>query len=116
MSIGTFESAKGLRCLRCGTLIRNGRQRCPSCDLDFTASASSEASGASAPSTGAASPAAKAKPRAPKVGVKLCPMCMNSVSENEMTEANGQTICGSCANSLKNKAAKAPPKADGENK
>ena len=119
MALGTVESAKGTRCLRCGTLIRANRPRCPSCDLDFTMSSSSPAPEpvARASSSSRSAPAeSKAKPRKAKEGVKLCPMCMNSVTENEMGEANGQKVCAACANSVKQKAAKPKPEKPDESK
>lgn len=105
----TLVSPRGTRCARCATLIRNNRQRCPSCDLDFNAE--SRSSSKIAPAVSKPQPesngSSRQKPRAAKANAKLCPVCMNSVAEAEMGEVNGQIVCAACATTLKAKAAKA---------
>jgi len=107
----TLQSAQGTRCARCATLIRNNRTRCPSCDLDFAekpASRIAPAVGGSASKPGGGGgDSSRQKPRAAKANAKLCPVCMSSVNESEMSESGGQMVCNPCAVTLKNKAAKA---------
>lgn len=106
-----LQSATGTRCARCATLIRNNRSRCPSCDLEFNApepratSASRVAPAVGAPGSKSSPDSSRQKARA-KPNAKLCPVCMNSVAESEMSEASGQMVCNPCAVVLKNKAAK----------
>jgi len=107
----TLQSAQGTRCARCATLIRNDRSRCPSCDLDFAAPESRPASRITAAvsndSKKSSGDSNRLKPRAAKANARLCPVCMSSVSESEMSESSGQMVCNPCAVTLKAKAAKA---------
>lgn len=43
-------------------------------------------------------------------------MCLNSVTESEMADVNGQKVCAACANSVKQKAAKPKPEKPDESK
>jgi len=121
----TLQTPKGTRCIRCATLIRNSRKNCPSCDLDLTASNSAPANGNGHSKSNskvvsrvgsrvgsAVNPAsdssARNKNRAARAGMKLCPVCMSSVNESEMSESSGQMVCNACAVKLKNKPARAP--------
>lgn len=104
----TMQTAHGTRCARCATLIRNNRTRCPSCDLDFAASESRPASRIAPAVGGSASKpdSNRQKARAAKANARLCPVCLSSVNESEMSETAGQMVCNPCAVTLKNKAAK----------
>jgi rRNA maturation endonuclease Nob1 len=95
------------RCQRCGTKIRNRRTLCPSCGHDLKAVVEPVAEAPTAetqatPSSGVP----MIKKVAAKAGVKMCGICMASVPEAEMVEANGQKVCPSCAENMKNKAMK----------
>jgi len=109
----TLQSAQGTRCARCATLIRNNRQRCPSCDLDFAVSteqprsASRIAAAVSNDSKKSSGDSNRLKARAAKANARLCPVCMSSVNESEMSESGGQMVCNPCAVTLKAKATKA---------
>ena len=84
------------RCARCGTLLRSGRQLCPSCGLDQTAA---EAAGVldEAP----AEAPVETKPAAPRKSI--CPTCMSTVSEDQLVDYDGQRICGDCKERIKAK-------------
>ena len=88
MSTATIE-----RCRRCATQLRNQRQVCPCCGWDLAEAEASEGK----PSI---------KKVAAKAGVKMCPVCMSSIPEEQLVEYQGQKLCSSCADGLKNKAAK----------
>ncbi|HYG78581.1 MAG TPA: hypothetical protein VEK08_26515 [Planctomycetota bacterium] len=92
------------RCLRCATKLRAPRKVCPCCGWDPSAppEEKSEAAG------GDSGKPASHQPRrvTAKAGVKICPVCMNSVAEEQLVEQEGQRVCQSCADSLKSKAAK----------
>jgi len=107
----TLQSAQGTRCARCATLIRNNRTRCPSCDLDFAATEARPPSRVVPAVGGSASKpsgdSGRQKVRAAKANARLCPVCMSSVNESEMSESSGQMVCNPCAVTLKNKALKA---------
>lgn len=100
------------RCKRCATILRNNRTVCPCCSLDIHAPYEP----AEVPSPGsdkAAGPADKGpKKVTAKAGVKMCQICMAAVPEEQLTEHDGQKICPTCAENMRNKAAKkaaAPP-------
>lgn len=106
-----------IRCKRCATILRN-RTVCPSCGLEVSAapaggSGAAKAVGAASASgaakgVGAASASGSAKSvsssvskRNPgKVGMKMCPVCFSSVSEETLVEHNGQKICPECQMNL----------------
>jgi len=125
----TLQTPKGTRCIRCATLIRNSRKNCPSCDLDLTGSSTAASSNGNSKSKvvsrvgTAINPAAKSngspgesgrnKARAARASMKLCPVCMSSVNESEMSESAGHMVCNTCAVKLKNKPARPAPGAPG---
>jgi hypothetical protein len=100
------------RCKRCGTILRNNRTVCPCCSLDIHAPEETADAG---PASGekSAVPAEKGpKKVTAKAGVKMCQICMAAVPEDQLAELNGQKICPTCAENMRNKAAKkaaAPP-------
>lgn len=103
-----MATAAETRCQRCGTKLRHNRVICPSCGLDLNTGA--EPPQAEAPAEPA--PSAQRRKVAAKAGVKICPVCMSSVPEEQIVELDGQNICGTCAENIKAKAAKkaaAPP-------
>lgn len=83
------------RCARCGTLLRGGRQVCPSCGLDQAAmdAPPPEAAAASAVMESGQSPSKKV----------ICPACMMSVPANTLTEFGGQKLCPNCFDQMKAK-------------
>ena len=87
------------RCKRCATILRNNRTVCPCCGWDMNAPAEAAAGGDAPSEKGPRKVAAKA-------GVKMCPICMSSVPEEQLIELDGQKICPTCAENMKNKAAK----------
>jgi len=94
------------RCQRCGTKIRNKRTICPSCGMDLSAAKDQGASEESP-----ATPAIKKV--VAKAGVKMCAICMMSVPDDQLVEQDGQKICPTCAENMKNKALRkssSPPK------
>jgi hypothetical protein len=97
MAVKTLE-----RCLRCGTIMRNGRAYCPSCGWDPKAAPVEEAKPAAAEANQEKGP----KKVVAKAGVKMCPICMASVPEEQMVEHETQKICPNCAENMRNKQAK----------
>jgi len=87
------------RCLRCGTMMRNGRAFCPSCGWDPKAPPPEEIKTEAPQEKGPKKVVAKA-------GVKMCSICMASVPEEQMIEHEGQKICPSCGENMRNKQAK----------
>jgi RNA polymerase subunit RPABC4/transcription elongation factor Spt4 len=85
------------RCARCGTLLRGGRQICPSCGLDQK---SPEASGPAAEALVEEAPV-ETKPAAPRKSI--CPTCMSSVLEDQLVDYEGQRICSDCKERIKAK-------------
>ena len=93
------------RCMCCGTKIRNNRAVCPSCGLDLKAPLPEQPEQNSHDSN-AASGGPGIKKAAAKPGMKICPICLASVPEEQITEQDGQKICPACIENMKNKAAK----------
>jgi RNA polymerase subunit RPABC4/transcription elongation factor Spt4 len=85
------------RCARCGTLLRGGRQLCPSCGLDQQ---SPEATGPLAEVPVAVAPV-ETKTVAPRKSI--CPTCMSSVREDQLVDYEGQRLCGDCKERIKAK-------------
>jgi len=102
MAVATSE-----RCRRCATKIRTPRKVCPCCGWDphEKTSASPDASDVDKPSS---HPIRKV---AAKAGVKICPICLSSVPEEQLVDQDNQKLCSTCAESLRNKSARkgAPP-------
>jgi RNA polymerase subunit RPABC4/transcription elongation factor Spt4 len=88
------------RCKRCSTILRNNRTVCPCCGWDLNAPVETAAAGGEAP--------VERGPRkvVAKAGVRMCPICMSSVPEEQLVEVDSQKICPTCAENMKNKAAK----------
>ena len=88
------------RCRRCGTKMRNSRKVCPCCGYDITGPEPEpeKESDVERPS------AHQIRKVTAKAGVKMCAICMSSVPEGELMEQEGQKICPTCAENLKNKA------------
>lgn len=97
-------NSNNTRCLRCGTLLRNGRNACPSCGLGLGEDESNEAPKAAASSHQSARPAPR--PVAAKSGVRMCPVCMATVAEIDLSDVKGQLICNPCAVALLSKEKK----------
>ena len=88
------------RCRRCGTKMRNSRKVCPCCGYDISGP-EPEAE----PETDAERPSGhQIRKVTAKAGVKMCAICMSSVNEAELLDQDGQKICPTCAENLKNKA------------
>jgi hypothetical protein len=81
------------RCQRCGTILRNTRKICPCCGPEPEPSAEE---------TEHANPGRRVV--AAKAGVRICPVCMTSVPEEQMIDQDNQKICPTCAENMKNKA------------
>lgn len=96
MLVGTDE-----RCARCGTLLRGGRNLCPSCGLDQK----------SAEANPVLNEAALVAPKAAEVKAapnkkSICPACMNSVRDDTMVAYEDSRICPDCAERIKEKKAR----------
>lgn len=84
------------RCARCGTLLRAGRNVCPSCGMDQTAKPE--------PIAAAAAPAQPKNETGPASFKKaICPACMTSVREDTMLEFSKTRMCPSCHERMKGK-------------
>jgi hypothetical protein len=100
MAVKTVE-----RCLRCGTIMRNGRAFCPSCGWDPKAPPVEEVTAEATQGEKEKGP----KKVVAKAGVKICPICTASAPEDQMVEFEGNKICPSCAENMRNKQAKKGP-------
>ena len=100
------------RCRRCGTKIRKDRKVCPSCGMDLAAPPPPEPAVAPDDGTQGGHPIRKV---AAKTGVKICAICMASVPDDQIVEQDGQLICPTCAENVRQKAARkgAPPPPEG---
>lgn len=95
------------RCLRCGTKLRNKRTSCPSCGWDLVMPETENTGPVTAHESGPV-----IKKVAAKANVKICPICLSTVPDDQIVEQDGQKICQTCSENLKQKAAKkaaAPP-------
>jgi len=79
--------------------MRNGRSVCPCCGLDINGSTEM----AAAEDTGGSHTIRKVSAKA---GVKICPVCLESVPEEQLVELDGQKLCPTCADNMRAKAAK----------
>ena len=99
------------RCKRCATVLRNTRTVCPCCGWDMNAPPGTQSG---------ESPAVEKGPKkvTAKAGVRMCPICMSSVAEEQLVDLETQKVCPTCAENMKNKAAKknAPPAQQPEKK
>ena len=89
------------RCRRCGTKIRNQRQACPSCGWDLKEPDPNQAGDDLAEAHGHV-----IKKVSAKANVRICAICMATVPEEQVIEQDGQKICPTCAENIKNKAMK----------
>lgn len=95
-SAATAPSVK-IRCKRCATILRNSRKICPCCNLDVNAPPEVEAQPEAAKTPAAETGPKKPRPATAKTGMKICPICMATVPEAEMTDSNGKRVCPACA-------------------
>lgn len=81
-------AAEILRCKRCGTILRGGRTACPSCGTEVGATSESPVPKSTAPRKGGWAQATES--------ASLCPMCMATVSAEDLREYEDQKICTNC--------------------
>lgn len=84
------------RCLRCGTLMRGLREICPCCGW--------EKANAGAPAVAAP---VESRRGSSKTGMKICPLCLSTVPEAELSDVGGQKLCAVCSEAMLKKANKA---------
>jgi hypothetical protein len=72
--------------------------------LDLGGDGSTEAVATASSAQQAGRPAAR--PVAAKSGVKMCPVCMATVAEIDMSDVKGQQICNPCAVAMLSKEKK----------
>ncbi|MCX7805306.1 MAG: hypothetical protein N3A38_08970 [Planctomycetota bacterium] len=124
----TGFSAKGIvmnvpsriRCPRCATQVKAGKQYCPSCGKDLAPPAETashisapagEKPGAArqAPAGAEVRPAARqtrAIPPADRSSKKLCAVCLQSFPESNVEVVDGRTVCKQCMDVLRTKKVK----------